>query len=71
MRFMAHKGSVDNTVFITFLKRVLIGATAPVFLIVDGNLIYKARPVKRFVQDTQGRLELFFLPSDSPTTQPR
>ena len=70
MRFMAHKGSVDNTVFITFLKRLLIGATAPVFLIVDGHPIHKARAVKRFVQGPQGRLELFFLPPYSPQLNP-
>jgi hypothetical protein len=36
MRFMIkEKGGVHASVFIEFLKRLLVGATKPVFLIVD------------------------------------
>ena len=39
-RFMIHEGTVDSEVFITFLKRLLIGSEQPVFLIVDGHPIH-------------------------------
>ena len=42
-RFMLHEGSVDAKVFIEFLKRLMINANKPVFLIVDGHPIHKAK----------------------------
>lgn len=69
-RFMIHEGTVDSDVFITFLKRLLIGATQPIFLIVDGHSIHKSASVKRFVADQQGKLKLFFLPPYSPHLNP-
>ena len=36
-RFMLHEGSVDAKVFIEFLKRLMVNADKPVFLIVDGQ----------------------------------
>jgi hypothetical protein len=37
LRFMLHQGSVTAKVFLEFLKRLMIGASKPVFLIVDGR----------------------------------
>lgn len=70
MRFMVHKGTVDNAVFITFLKRLLVGTKGPIFLIVDGHPAHKAKAVQRFVASTNGMLELFFLPPYSPQLNP-
>lgn len=70
MRFMVHQGTADTAVFITFLKRLLIGATHPVFLIVDGHPIHKSKKVRQFVEHTQGQLELFFLPPYAPQLNP-
>ena len=42
----------------------------PVFLIVDGSSVHKAVKVREFVASTQGRLQLFFLPSYSPQLNP-
>lgn len=38
----------------------------PIFLIVDGGSVHKAKKVKVFVAGTKGGLELFFLPPYSP-----
>jgi len=59
-RFMIHGGTVDSDVFITFLKRLLIGSEQPVFLIVDDHPVHKSAAVKRFVAEQNGRLKLFF-----------
>ena len=37
MRFMVTEGGVNSTVFIEFLKRLLVGAKKKIFLIVDGD----------------------------------
>jgi hypothetical protein len=33
-----------------------------VFLVVDGHPTHRAKKVKRFVESTKGRLQLFLLP---------
>ena len=69
-RFMLHDGSVNAEVFREFLKRLMIGAEKPVFLIVDGHPIHKAKLVKTFVEAQEGRLKLFYLPPYSPQLNP-
>lgn len=69
-RFMLHDGSVNAEVFQEFLKRLLIGADAPVFLVVDGHPIHKAKLIKDFVAAQDGMLKLFYLPPYSPQLNP-
>jgi transposase len=70
MRFMVVKGRVGAAVFITFLKRLLYNATRPIFLIVDGHPVHKAKMVKEYLETLQGKLRLFFLPPYSPELNP-
>ena len=67
---MLHDGTVTAVVFKRFLQRLLIGATRPVFLIVDGHPAHKAKLVRAFVESTNGQLKLFFLPPYSPHLNP-
>lgn len=69
-RFMLHDGSVNAGVFREFLKRLMIGADKPVFLIVDGHPIHKAKLIRAFVEAQHGRLKLFYLPPYSPQLNP-
>lgn len=46
------------------------GATTPIFLVVDGHPVHKAKLIKEFVQAQQGRLKLFYLPPYSPHLNP-
>ncbi|MDD2770579.1 MAG: IS630 family transposase, partial [Methylococcus sp.] len=69
-RFMLHEGSVTAAVFREFLKRLLIGAQQPVFVIVDGHPIHKAKLIQTFIEAQQGRLKLFILPPYSPHLNP-
>ncbi|GAB7549248.1 IS630 family transposase [Cupriavidus sp. 8B] len=69
-RFMVHDGSVNTTVFIEFLKRLMIGATKPVFVVVDGHPVHRSKLVKTYVESEQGRLKLFYLPPYSPHLNP-
>lgn len=70
LRFMFTKGRVTASVFIEFLKRLLVNASRAIFLIVDGHPTHKAKVVRRFVEEQRGRLKLFYLPPYSPELNP-
>ncbi len=70
VRFMIHEGSVNASVFKEFLKRLMIGATKPVYVVVDGHSIHKAKLVKDYVDSLNGNLKLFYLPPYSPHLNP-
>ena len=63
-------GGVNADVFIEFLKRLLIGAKRPIFLIVDRGSAHLAKKTKAFVESLGARLKLFFLPPYSPDRNP-
>jgi transposase len=69
-RFMIYEGNVTAPVFKTFLQRLMIGATKPVFVIVDGHPTHKSKQVRDFVDSLQGQLRLFYLPPYSPHLNP-
>jgi len=71
MRFMIkEKGGVNAEVFIEFLKRLMAGAKAPIFLIVDRGPAHVAKKTKAFVAGLGGKLRLFYLPPYSPDRNP-
>jgi transposase len=70
MRFMVTKARVTGPVFIEFLKRLLVNASSPVFLIVDGHPTHRAKRVRQFIESQEGNLRLFFLPPYSPEINP-
>jgi transposase len=70
LRFMLTKGRVNAKVFIEFLKRLLVNAPGPIYLIVDGHPSHKAKCVREFVEEQDGKLKIFLLPSYSPELNP-
>ncbi|GAB1425261.1 hypothetical protein MASR2M16_24950 [Thauera terpenica] len=52
---MLHEGSVGAKVFLEFLKRLMVNAEKPAFLIVDAH---KAKRVKSYVDGLQGKLKV-------------
>ncbi len=70
LRFMLTKGRVTAAVFIDFLRRLLVNAAVPIFLIVDGHPTHRAKSVARLVAEQDGRLALFYLPPYSPELNP-
>lgn len=69
-RFMIHEGTVDAAVFKEFLKRLMIGTTKPVFVVVDGHSIHKSKLIRDYVDSLNGMLKLFYLPPYSPHLNP-
>ena len=70
MRFICVDGKVNAKVFISFLKRLIETSDRPVFLIVDGHPTHKAIMTRKFVESSEGKLKLFFLPGYSPDLNP-
>jgi transposase len=70
LSFQVHEGSMNAERFIEFLHSVLHDVGTPVFLVVDGSSVHKAKIVTEYVTSTGGRLELFFLPPYSPDLNP-
>lgn len=48
----------------------MLEAKQPIIMVVDGNSIHKAKSIKSYVESTQGRLELIYLPPYSPQLNP-
>ena len=61
---------MNAAIFIGFLKRLLVGAKKPVFLIVDRGPAHIAKKAKEFVETLNGKLRLFYLPPYSPDCNP-
>ncbi len=70
LRFMTVKGGVGAKVFVTFLKRLILGVRKPQFLILDGHPSHRSKLVREFVESTHGKLRIFFLPPYSPELNP-
>ena len=70
LRFMLVPGRMNAAKFIVFLKRLLHGATRPIFLVLDSHSIHRSAAVRSFVKATAGMLRLFFLPPYAPELNP-
>lgn len=70
MRFMAFEGSMNSERFIKFLRRLIHNADKPVFLVLDNHSVHRSTKVRQFVEGTDGKLTLFFLPPYSPELNP-
>lgn len=70
LRFMVVKGKVNAERVCEFLRRLMYRAKRPVFLILDGHPMHKAKKVQACVESFGGRLKLFFLPPYSPEINP-
>lgn len=55
---------------IEFLEVLIKDAKRKVFLILDNLRVHHSKPVKAWVSEHQDKIELFYLPSDSPELNP-
>ncbi len=70
VRFMIHAGTLDQTVFLDFLKRLVKDRDRKCFLILDNHPVHHGGQVKRWVAKHRDRIELCFLPPYSPDLNP-
>lgn len=70
LRFSTFTGTLTADKFIEFCTRLLHDAEGPVFLVVDGHPVHRAKKVKAFAEASGGQLRLFQLPGYSPQLNP-
>lgn len=70
VEWMIVDGSINCEKFIDFLKRLTIGASRKIFLILDNLRVHHSELVKEWVAANSKKIELFFLPSYSPDLNP-
>ena len=70
MRFMVVEGRVAAQQFCEFLRRLVIKAEKPIFLILDGHPVHRSAKVKNLVELIKEKLQIFFLPPYSPELNP-
>ncbi len=70
LRFMLTEKRLTADLFIEFLKRLIQGNEHPVFLILDGHPVHHSVKVRKYVESTEGQLELYYLPGYSPELNP-
>lgn len=69
VRFMTYAGTMNATVFIRFLRRLLRSTTGKLFVIVD-RLRAHEKAEEEWVAAHQDRLEVFYLPRRAPERNP-
>ncbi len=70
VRFMTYKGTMNSSVFIDFLKRLIKGAKNKIYLILDNLRVHHSKLVKEWAEKNEAKIALFFLPSYSPERNP-
>ena len=70
MRFKIIEAGLTVPVFIDFLKRLINGEDAVVFLILDRHPVHKSKAVKIFAEGHADKLKIFYLPGYSPELNP-
>jgi transposase len=70
LHFMVHNDTVDSSVFIDYCKKLLTDDGGTVFLVIDNAPYHTSKETAKFVESTNGKLRLFFLPTYAPETNP-
>ena len=70
LNFMVFKGSFNNQIFLTYLKRLTKQLKRKVFLIIDRHPVHRASKVKIWIDKNCDKIRIFFLPSYSPELNP-
>ncbi len=68
--FCTYAGGLNGELFIELLRRLMHRRKKPVFLVLDGLPAHKRALVREYVDSTDGRLSLHFLPGYAPDLNP-
>ena len=70
LSFMVFQENLNESIFLKFLKRLVLQCNRKVFLIVDQHPAHKSRKVKRWLKSNEKDILLFYLPSYCPELNP-
>jgi transposase len=68
--YCTYQGGLTAELFVRLLRTMMRYRSKPVHLVVDGLPSHKTKLVKDYVQSTEGRLTLHFLPGYAPDLNP-
>lgn len=68
--FATYQGAMNGEVFVELLKKMMHKRKKPIHLVVDGLPAHKRLIVNEYVQSTQGKLSMHFLPGYAPDLNP-
>ena len=68
--FVTYKGGMSAELFVALLKHIMRRRRKPLFLVLDSLPAHKAKMVRDYVESTNGKLELHFLPGYAPELNP-
>jgi len=68
--YNVYPGRLNAVSFIQFLRDFMKRRRRPVYLVLDRLPAHKTKSVEAYVQSTRGKLELHFLPTYAPDTNP-
>jgi transposase len=68
--YCTYEGGLTAELFVRLLRKMMRHRSKPVHLVVDGLPAHKTKLVKDYVQSTEGRLTLHFLPGYAPELNP-
>ena len=68
--YNVYPGKLNAALFIQFLRDFMKRRRKPVYMVVDSLPAHKAKSVEDYRKSTRGKLELHFLPTYAPDTNP-
>lgn len=68
--FKTYEGALTGELFVQLLQDMMAERKKPVHLVVDGLPAHKKAIVKQYVQSTEGKLTMHFLPGYAPDLNP-
>lgn len=68
--FVTYKGGLTGEAFVELLKKLMHRRRKKLHLVLDGLPAHKTKVVKNYVESTENRLELHFLPGYAPDLNP-
>jgi transposase len=68
--YKVYTGRLNADKFIACLKDFMQYRKKPVFIIMEGHPVHKAKKVKKYIKALKGRLSIYLLPPYSPDTNP-
>jgi transposase len=69
-RFCLYEGGFNGKVYIDFLKKLEATIEGKITLIVDRHPVHLQKKVKQFIESTNGKIKVYYLPSYSPELNP-
>jgi transposase len=67
---MLTENDLTAVIFIEFHKRLIEGVEGPIFPILDGHPVHRSVKVRKHVESSEGKLELYSLPGCFPELKP-